>query len=62
MSAKKSEKILEKELRISMEPEFFQKLEDIKDYYGIKNNTEIIRFMIKEKSRELFGGSEKEIK
>lgn len=58
MSVKKSEKILEKELRISMEPEFFQKLEKIKDYYGIKNNTEIIRFMIKEKDRELFGGLE----
>ena len=56
----KSEKIVEKELRISMEDDFFQKLEKIKEYYGIKNNTEIIRFMIKSKYREIFEVLEKE--
>ncbi|MHA1659060.1 MAG: hypothetical protein ACTSUT_08070 [Promethearchaeota archaeon] len=54
MNEKNSENILEKELRIAMEEEFFEKLEAIKDFYGIKNNTEIIRFMIKDKFRELF--------
>jgi hypothetical protein len=55
MNEKKSEKNLEKELRISMDDDFFQKLERIKNYFGIKNNTEMIRFMIKDKFRELFG-------
>ncbi|MFX0073515.1 MAG: hypothetical protein ACFFAO_20755 [Candidatus Hermodarchaeota archaeon] len=45
---------MEKELRISMDDSFFEKLDRIKDYYGIKNYTEIIRFMIKDKHRELF--------
>lgn len=54
MNAKKSEDIIEKELRIPLEVDFFKKLEKIKEYYGIKNNTEIIRFMIKDKYRELF--------
>ena len=59
MNKKKSENIFEKELRIPMEKDFFQKLEAIKDYYGIKNNTEIIRFMIKDKFRELFTNLER---
>jgi len=60
MNEKKSAKSFEKELRISMEDDFFEKLEVIKDFYGIKNNTEIIRFMIMDKYREI--KKEKEIK
>lgn len=36
-----------------MEDVFFERLETIKTYYGIKNNTEIIRFMINEKYRDI---------
>lgn len=53
MNEKKSEKTFEKELRISMEDDFFDKLEAIKEFYGIKNSTEIIRFMITDKYREI---------
>lgn len=53
MNEKKSVKSSEKELRISMENDFFNKLEIIKEFYGIKNSTEIIRFMINEKYREI---------
>lgn len=53
MNQKNSVKSGEKELRISMEKHFFEKLEKIKEFYGIKNNTEIIRFMIIDKFREI---------
>lgn len=53
MNEKKSAKSFEKELRISMGDDFFEKLEVIKDFYGIRNNTEIIRFMITDKYREI---------
>ncbi|GAH83597.1 unnamed protein product, partial [marine sediment metagenome] len=42
-----------KELHIPIEKEIFQKLEDIKEYHGIKNNTEIIRFLITKEYREI---------
>ena len=42
------------ELRITLEDEFLKHLEQIKQYYGILNNTEIIRFLIKDKHRDLF--------
>ncbi len=42
-----------KELHVPIEKEIFQKLEDIKEYHGIKNNTEIIRFLITKKYREI---------
>ncbi|MFW9970926.1 MAG: hypothetical protein ACFFDF_12075 [Candidatus Odinarchaeota archaeon] len=53
MTQKESQNESEKELRISMDREFFSRLEIIKLHYGIKNNTEIIRFMINDKYREI---------
>ena len=53
MNQKGSDKTIEKDLRISMEDVFFERLETIKTYYGIKNNTEIVRFMINEKYRDI---------
>ena len=41
------------EIRVSLEDEFFEKIESIKNYYGIKNNTELIRLLITEKHREI---------
>ncbi len=42
-----------KELHVPIETEIFHKLEDIKVYHGIKNNTEIIRFLITKEYREI---------
>lgn len=53
MTQEDSQEDTEKELRISMNKDFYAKLNIIKLYYGIKNNTEIIRFMINDKHREL---------
>ena len=53
MDQNNSDDFKEKDLRISMDRDFFAKLNIIKLYYGIKNNTEIIRFMINDKHREL---------
>ena len=41
------------EIRVSLEGEFIEKIESIKNYYGIKNNTELIRLLITEKHREI---------
>ena len=41
------------ELHISLEHEIFEKLEYIKIYHGIKNSTEIIRFLITKEHREI---------
>ncbi|MFX1366134.1 MAG: hypothetical protein ACFFCE_18485 [Promethearchaeota archaeon] len=41
------------EFHISLEKEAFDKLEDIKEYHGIKNITEIIRFLITKEHREI---------
>jgi len=43
-----------RELRVKLEPDFFEKLELIKEYYGIKNNTEIIRYIVTREYREIF--------
>ncbi|MFX1344335.1 MAG: hypothetical protein ACFFBC_05275 [Promethearchaeota archaeon] len=42
-----------KEFHISLETDIFDKLEVIRDYYGIKNVTEIIRFLITKEYREI---------
>ncbi len=42
-----------KELHVPVESEIFHKLEAIKEYHGIKNNTEIIRFLITKEHREI---------
>lgn len=41
------------EIRVSLEEDYFEKIEKIKNYYGIKNNTELIRLLITEKFRSI---------
>lgn len=48
-----NEKIKDKELHISFEMEIFDKLEAIKEYHGIHNITEIIRFLITKEYRKI---------
>ena len=43
----------EKELRVSLDKDVFEKLEKIKDFHGIKNMTEIIRFLITKEFRSI---------
>ena len=43
----------EHEFHIAIEKEVFEKLESIKEYHGIKNITEIIRFLITKEYREI---------
>ena len=49
MSDEKSEK----ELRVVLELEVFDKLERIKSFHGIKNMTELIRFLITKEERKI---------
>lgn len=41
------------EIRVTLEEEFREKIEKMKNYYGIKNTTELIRFLISERYREI---------
>ncbi|MFX0039733.1 MAG: hypothetical protein ACFFCY_01480 [Promethearchaeota archaeon] len=41
------------EFHVSIEKDIFDKLESIKEYHGIKNITEIIRFLITKEYREI---------
>lgn len=41
------------EFHISLEKDVFEKLELIKAYHGIKNTTEIVRFLITKEYREI---------
>ena len=41
------------EFHISIEKELFDKLESIREYHGIKNITEIIRFLITKEYRDI---------
>lgn len=41
------------ELHVSLDKEIFDKLESIKDYHGIKNLTEIVRFLITKEYRKI---------
>lgn len=41
------------DFHISLEIDVYEKLEDIKDYHGIKNITEIIRFLITKEYRKI---------
>ncbi|MFX1419807.1 MAG: hypothetical protein ACFE9N_12890 [Promethearchaeota archaeon] len=41
------------EFHISIEKEVFDKLESLRDYYGIRNITEIIRFLITKEFRKI---------
>lgn len=42
-----------KDMHVPLEMELFDKLEAIKEYHGIKNNTEIIRFLITKEYRKV---------
>jgi len=42
-----------KQLTLYLAPESQGDLSEIKDYYGIKNNTEAIRFLIRQEARRL---------
>lgn len=41
------------ELHVTLEKEIFDRLETIKDYHGIKNLTEIVRFLITKEYRQI---------
>ena len=41
------------ELHVTLDKEIFDKLEELKDYHGIKNLTEIIRFIITKEYRKI---------
>ncbi len=43
------------EIRVALEGKFHEKLEALKEYFGILNNTEIIRFLITKTYREVLG-------
>ena len=43
----------EKELRVTLEKEVFVELDEIRDFHGIKNLTEVIRFLIKKEYRKI---------
>ena len=49
MSDEKSEK----ELRVVLELDVFDKLERIKNFHGIKNMTELIRYLITKEERKI---------
>ena len=42
-----------RELHILLESDLFEKLDTVKSYYGIKNTTEVIRFLIVKKFRKI---------
>jgi len=42
-----------KELRVVLEKEVFEKINKIREYHGIKNKTEIIRFLITKEYRRI---------
>ncbi len=41
------------EIRVSLEENFKEKIKVIKEYYGLKNKTELIRFLITDKYRDI---------
>jgi len=43
----------EKELRVVLEKEVFDKLDRIRNFHGIKNMTELIRFLITKEERNI---------
>ncbi len=43
------------EIRVSLDEDFIEKIEKIKNHYGIKNTTELIRLLITEKFRDISG-------
>ena len=47
----------ERELRVVLEEEVFDKLDELRKYHGIKNMTELIRFLITKEYRLIKGDS-----
>ncbi len=47
----------EKELRAWLEEDIFKVLDNIRDKLGLKNTTEVLRFLISEKNEHMFGES-----
>jgi hypothetical protein len=43
----------EKELRVVLKESTFKKLDKIRDYHGLKNMAEIVRFLITKEYREV---------
>lgn len=43
----------ESELRVRVNEIFYQRLERIKSYYGVKNDAEMIRVLVSEKYHEI---------
>lgn len=41
------------EIRVVLDRDFDEKITKLKKYYGIKNTTELIRFLITEKLRQI---------
>jgi len=41
------------EIRVSLEEDLIKKIEKLKEFYGLKNTTELIRFMITEMHRQI---------
>ena len=42
-----------RELRVHLQEEFHKKIDDFKDFYGIQNNADVIRFIINEQHRKI---------
>lgn len=43
----------DKELRVILDKEIYEKLEKIRDFHGLKNMTEVIRFLITKEFRNV---------
>lgn len=48
-----SDEKTDRELRVVLEDEVFKKIDLLKEFHGIRNNTEIIRFLITKEYRKL---------
>jgi len=48
-----SEDKSEKELRVILDKEIYDKLEKIREFHGLKNMTEVIRFLITKEFRNV---------
>ena len=53
MNSGNNNKQTTKDLHVPLDREIVIKLEKLKEYHGIKNNTEIIRFIITKEFREI---------
>ncbi len=51
MASKKNKEF--HELHIPLEKEIYDKLNNIKEYYGMKNTSDVIRLLITKKSRKI---------